>query len=41
VRVNHLPVGHTHEDVDQLFSRVRTKLFCSGAESVQGSTFLV
>ena len=26
IKVNFLPVGHTHEDVDQLFSKVSTYL---------------
>ena len=36
VKVNFLPVGHTHEDVDQLFSRISGHLKKQGAESLQG-----
>ncbi|XP_064397846.1 uncharacterized protein LOC135344551 [Halichondria panicea] len=34
VRVNFLPVGHTHEDIDQLFSRISKQLTLKGAESL-------
>ena len=34
--MNFLPVGHTHEDVDQFFSRVATQLRKTGAECVEG-----
>ena len=36
VSVNFLPVGHTHEDVDQFFSRIASQLRKTGAESVPG-----
>ena len=36
IRVNFLPVGHTHEDVDQFFSKVSTSLMRVGAETVNG-----
>lgn len=36
VRVNFLPVGHTHEDVDQFFSKVSTHLLRVGAETING-----
>jgi len=34
VIVSFLPVGHTHEDIDQLFSRLVTALMCRDAKSV-------
>ena len=36
VKVNFLPVGHTHEDVDQFFSKVSTYLTRNGAETLPG-----
>ena len=36
VCVNFLPVGHTHEDVDNFFSRIASQLRKTGAESVPG-----
>ena len=36
IRVNFLPVGHTHEDVDQFFSKVSTHLHRVGAETITG-----
>lgn len=36
VQVNFLPVGHTHEDVDQLFSKIATEIRRVGAESIPG-----
>ncbi|KAL5468782.1 hypothetical protein EMCRGX_G029899 [Ephydatia muelleri] len=33
VRINFLPVGHTHEDVDQFFSRISEGLRKNGAET--------
>ena len=36
VQVNFLPVGHTHEDVDQLFSRIGAEIKKSGIESLPG-----
>ena len=33
VIVNHLPVGHTHEDIDQLFSRLAVYLRFNDAMS--------
>ena len=36
IRVNFLPVGHTHEDVDQFFSKVSTYLLRVGAETING-----
>ena len=38
VKVNFLPVGYTHEDVDQFFSKVSTYLNRVGAESLPGFT---
>lgn len=37
VQINFLPVGHTHEDVDQLFSRIGEGIRKAGCESVPGS----
>ena len=34
--MNFLPVGHTHEDVDQFFSKVSQRLKLKGAESFSG-----
>uniref|UniRef100_A0A1X7TBW6 DUF7869 domain-containing protein n=1 Tax=Amphimedon queenslandica TaxID=400682 RepID=A0A1X7TBW6_AMPQE len=36
VRINFLPVGHTHEDVDQFFSKISTYLSRVGAETISG-----
>ena len=36
IKVNFLPVGHTHEDVDQMFSRLSEYLKKQGAESLNG-----
>lgn len=36
VQVNFLPVGHTHKDIDQLFSKIGDEIHCSGAESIPG-----
>jgi len=36
VTINFLPVGHTHEDVDQFFSRIALQLRKNGAESIPG-----
>ena len=36
VKVNFLPVGHTHEDIDQLFSKISTEIRRAGSESLQG-----
>ncbi len=36
VQVNFLPVGHTHEDVDQLFSKIGDEIRHTGAESIPG-----
>ena len=36
VSINFLPVHHTHEDVDQFFSRIAAQLRKTGAESVPG-----
>jgi hypothetical protein len=36
VVVSFLPVGHTHEDIDQLFSRIAIYLMCHDALSVEG-----
>lgn len=38
VQLNFLPVGHTHEDIDQMFSRVAREIKKSGAESLPGLT---
>ena len=37
VQINFLPVGHTHEDIDQVFSRVTDNLRQSGCESIPGN----
>ena len=34
IRVNFLPVGHTHEDVDQFFSKISAHLSRVGAETI-------
>ena len=34
--MNFLPVGHTHEDIDQLFSKVSQAIRRSGCESLPG-----
>jgi len=36
VQLNFLPVGHAHEDVDQLFSKIAAELRRAGAESLLG-----
>ena len=36
VKVNFVPVGHTHEDVDQLFSKITAHIRQNGAESMSG-----
>ena len=36
VQVNFLPFGHTHEDVDQLFSKISAEIRRAGAESIPG-----
>jgi hypothetical protein len=36
ITVNFLPVGHTHEDVDQMFSRISEHLKRVGADSLTG-----
>ena len=36
IKFNFLPVGHTHEDVDQMFSRISGHLRKQGAESIAG-----
>ena len=36
IRVNFLPVGHTHEDVDQFFSKISAHLSRVGAETING-----
>ena len=32
-----LPVGHTHEDIDQLFSKIGEEICHKGCESLLGS----
>ena len=34
--MNFLPVGHTHEDIDQLFSKISVTIQRSGCESLPG-----
>ena len=36
IRINFLPVGHTHEDVDQMFSRIGSKIHRVGADTLKG-----
>lgn len=36
VVINFLPVGHTHEDIDQLFSKVADELCHNGSECLPG-----
>lgn len=36
IRVDLLPAGHTHEDVDQFFSKVSHKLKKNNVETIQG-----
>ena len=36
MQLNFLPVGHTHEDIDQMFSRVAREIKKTGAESLPG-----
>jgi hypothetical protein len=40
VQINFLPVGHTHEDVDQLFSRIGDEIRATGCESLPGKCTL-
>ena len=39
--VSFLPVGHTHEDIDQLFSRLVIALMCRDARSVSELTAII
>lgn len=39
VQINFLPVGHTHEDIDQLFSKVGGEIRHAGCESLPGEQF--
>ena len=36
IRINFLPVGHTHEDVDQMFNCIGSKIQRVGADTLQG-----
>lgn len=36
VQINFLPVGHTHEDIDQLFSKIGNEIRRTGCESIPG-----
>ena len=36
VQINFLPVGHTHEDIDQLFSKISETIRHNGCESLPG-----
>ena len=36
VKVNFLVVGHMHEDIDQLFSKVAEEIYAHGCESLPG-----
>ena len=40
VQINFLPVGHIHEDVDQLFSRIGDEIRTTGCESLTGKCAL-
>ena len=40
MKLNFLPVGHTHEDVDQFFSKISPKIQQTGAETLQSKDFL-
>lgn len=37
VKVNFLVVGHTHEDIDQLFSKVAEEINAHGCKSLPGN----
>jgi len=37
VQINFLPVGHTHEDIDQVFSKVSDNIRKNGCESIPGT----
>lgn len=41
MKINFLPVGHTHEDVDQLFSKISSEIKGIGSESLPGMRVLV
>ena len=36
VQLNFLPVGHTHEDIDQMFSRISESIRQNGCETIPG-----
>jgi len=36
IQINFLPVGHTHEDIDQLFSSVAREIRQAGCDSIPG-----
>ena len=40
VQIKFLPVGHTHEDVDQLFSKIGEEIRKLGCESFPGKNSL-
>ena len=39
--MNFLPVGHTHEDIDQLFSKISDEITKTGCESIPGKYFFM
>jgi len=41
VRVSFLPVGHTHEDVDQMFSKISDEIKRNGSESIPGLVIIL
>ena len=40
IKINFLPVGHTHEDIDQFFSRISPKVREIGAETLEGKIYI-
>ena len=40
IQLNFIPVGHTHADVDQLFSTISEELGKSGSQTIPGYLFV-